>query len=458
MSGKPNAKQIQMVKDVVSELVKRGQLEEASEILENAIGRFKYLELNRFRWSLADAFTMRRNYQPAIFQYEKLVNYSMANWDQDQEETYHSLFKTFDSLRLLYNSEGLQEDHKRLLQATLKDLDGRKFGYCKARLYPYLVGELANLLLNDQNVAQAESVVHAQVERARQRYDQFKECENTVLSYAKSLEQAIQISANDENRLRALANRLSDVFAQAAQANLGSEKIARQYRWSVESLVSRSGIEDPEFALELVEKAIANLTRMYEFQEKTDYVIKIELRDLRRLQRGISNFPDIQRSVGKPAPKIDVQFWASGSEPELDGKVTIVDFFDLSLITAVINFHFLGELYCEYKSHGLKVVSISRPHNHVCIAGTTISSSKPLESNEQIKTLNTLVKDFEIPYPLGIAPETSAMYEQFQVAETPHYVLIDRKGIIRMTQAGEVRDNLTALKTMLDKLLKFDAT
>ncbi len=117
-----------------------------------------------------------------------------------------------------------------------------------------------------------------------------------------------------------------------------------------------------------------------------------------------------QGAVNQRAPDLDVKHWW-GDRPKTSGSLVLLDFWATWCDPCVAEMPLVHDLYSEYKQRGLMVIGVH--------AGRV--------KKEEI---SEFLKEHPSPYPVCWDDE-GVLSKYFQIDGIPHYVLIDRDGIVR---------------------------
>ena len=120
----------------------------------------------------------------------------------------------------------------------------------------------------------------------------------------------------------------------------------------------------------------------------------------------------------------------------LRGKVVLLDFWATWCIPCRMATPTLEALHKEYHRRGLQVVGIS------------------LDDPRTVALVPSYVKHFGITYTVVAAPLANAQAAQsYNAATIPTQVLIDKRGVVRWSQAYFVPEEKQALSALIRKLL-----
>ena len=124
-----------------------------------------------------------------------------------------------------------------------------------------------------------------------------------------------------------------------------------------------------------------------------------------------------------PAPPIAGGVWLDGAPPtpeSLEGKVVLVDFFDIASVAYLESRPYLAEWHRKYRDFGVRVVGVHCPSYDF--------SRDPDRVAAEAKRL-------EIPYPVGIDGDES-IRAAFGIQGVPSRYVIDIHGFLRFYEIG----------------------
>jgi peroxiredoxin len=172
-----------------------------------------------------------------------------------------------------------------------------------------------------------------------------------------------------------------------------------------------------------------------------------------------------EAQVGKPAPAIQPDFAVKGEPISLakrKGKVVLLYFWapwSGPCRTAIAQ---LKKWHEDYESKGLEIVAVS-PYNsehgkHLAFdkeAGKPYTIERATNEDDR-KLLRDFADYYRIQFPLVVLPrdEAKQVYTAYGVKRIPQFVLIDRKGRVRMIRVGANPEQYEALDEEIKKLVE----
>jgi thiol-disulfide isomerase/thioredoxin len=139
------------------------------------------------------------------------------------------------------------------------------------------------------------------------------------------------------------------------------------------------------------------------------------LDDFRR-ERGGKNDAAKNAYEGKAPPAMESMKWANWSvKPPswaaFKGKVVVLDFWTFWCGPCKASMPHMNEMYAKYKEQGFILVGVH--------------SAKETEEGEKI------AREYALTYPIAYDPDQK-LFRAFGCDSYPDYVVIDRKGVVRM--------------------------
>jgi WD40 repeat protein/thiol-disulfide isomerase/thioredoxin len=164
-----------------------------------------------------------------------------------------------------------------------------------------------------------------------------------------------------------------------------------------------------------------------------------------------------QALIGRPAWPLEVETWVHG-EPltpkQLKGKVVLLDFFAAWCPPCIRSCPHLTRLHDQYGNKGLKIVTVTRYYGIQWDEQTKrISRGTGVPQEAERTALRQIAQHHGMKHSLGMLPRTSALFRQYGVQAIPEFVLIDRRGNIRLIRVGNNTTNFQTIEEMINKLL-----
>lgn len=143
-------------------------------------------------------------------------------------------------------------------------------------------------------------------------------------------------------------------------------------------------------------------------------------------------------------PSADRTDWVNGKPIGVEkflGSVVLLDFWELSCEPCITGFAKVEQWRKRYESQGLVVVSVARRDNNSNLDGQT-----------QVERIASLFRELNLGFSCAI--DEGGLFEGYRVEGVPHYVLVDRAGIIRMIRTGNQMNSLSDMNAEIERLLK----
>lgn len=165
-------------------------------------------------------------------------------------------------------------------------------------------------------------------------------------------------------------------------------------------------------------------------------------RSLRRLDAKLKQ----TALIGQPAPELkkDRQYGEFESLAALKGKVVVLDFGAHWCIFCKRGYPSLILMLTALKHQGLEVVGVTGYYGYY-------GAEKGLSQEQEYEKYADHIKEFSIPWPVVFGD--AANRENYGVGGIPHYVLIDRAGIVRAISIGFSEELHAKFQAQVEKVL-----
>ena len=129
------------------------------------------------------------------------------------------------------------------------------------------------------------------------------------------------------------------------------------------------------------------------------------------------------------------------TQDQLNGHVVLIDFWTFGCINCLNTIPAVRELYQRYKDQGLIIVGVHSPE---------------FQYERDVNNVKDAIARLGVPYPVALDNDF-ATWNAFGNHYWPALYLIDKRGIIRSTQIGELHENTSSwaeMTALIDTLLK----
>lgn len=137
---------------------------------------------------------------------------------------------------------------------------------------------------------------------------------------------------------------------------------------------------------------------------------------------------------GKAAPKIEVETWLGGANPELKGKTVLLDFWATWCGPCKAASPFMQDLHKRYFDRGLRVIGAN--------AGERTRGAEPARK---------YASDHGYTYTFTV--ENDAYFKTIGTGGYPTFVLIDKQGIVRNVWVGYADSRKSTMEDAIKALL-----
>lgn len=148
-----------------------------------------------------------------------------------------------------------------------------------------------------------------------------------------------------------------------------------------------------------------------------------------RLARQLSGKLTQAKLIGSPAPEIKKErgYGPFESLQALRGKVVVLDFGAHWCGFCKLGYPSMKKMLADLKPKGLEIVEVTTYYGYY-------KTERNLTPDQEFEKYAEHLKEFEIPWPVVFGDRTNQ--DNYGVGGIPHYVLIDRKGIVRGMSIG----------------------
>ena len=163
--------------------------------------------------------------------------------------------------------------------------------------------------------------------------------------------------------------------------------------------------------------------------------------------------------VGDKAPPWDIAFWANGQPLDrsaLQGRVILLYFWGVWSDPCRQAYPELRRWQEAFGRQGLQIVGVTRKQNYFWSDPLDRPMRRVRGTNtdqEEAAVLTRFMRQHGLQHATFVTPEGSAMQAAHFVDTLPHFLLIDREGIVRMVQVGASKAHFAAIHEKLGELL-----
>lgn len=223
--------------------------------------------------------------------------------------------------------------------------------------------------------------------------------------------------------------------------------------------LDRTFRQDPEGARALLDATLPIIEEYKEADPEDRNVVQVWIERFGTYGPRIENARNAKRLIGQPAPPLEAAAWVNGDPRPLDslrGKVVVLDFWAIWCAPCVASFPDLKALHKEFHSEGLEIVGVTRPYNFSwdMESDSPVGGEEPVEVDVEKDAVERFMKKHDLPFSGLLAPKPDHLFSDYGVSGIPHIVVIDRKGVVRLMKVGHSRESATAVRVMIQRLLK----
>lgn len=163
--------------------------------------------------------------------------------------------------------------------------------------------------------------------------------------------------------------------------------------------------------------------------------------------------------IGRPAPEFYPSATINARNQRLAdfrGKVVLLNFWTVGSSPSLTMLPFLKELSTKYKERGLEVIGLTGyVKNRDFKDGSIITSPVNLTPPQEQDMLRRLAAHLQLKYRLALLNDDvrKDTFSEYKVGDLPHFVIIDRYGVLRLMRIGEGSENARVIEAELQKVL-----
>lgn len=161
--------------------------------------------------------------------------------------------------------------------------------------------------------------------------------------------------------------------------------------------------------------------------------------------------------IGKKAMPLEVDTWLNGTplaDPDLKGKVVLLDFWAVWCGPCIATFPHLIEWNEKYASKGLVMIGLTKYYNYDWNdeKGQAARSATPVPAEKEQAMMMKFAEQHKLTHRFGIQ-KGNDMADFYGVTGIPQVVVIDREGTVRLIKVGSGEANAKAIGDLLAELL-----
>jgi thiol-disulfide isomerase/thioredoxin len=152
-----------------------------------------------------------------------------------------------------------------------------------------------------------------------------------------------------------------------------------------------------------------------------------------------AQFSDVPESLQKElkGKTVLLTFWAAWSEPCLKSLARI------------------DQIGKEFQDQGVVVIGVTKWYGMVWDDSTkTPDRQADVSPEAELKALRSIAQHYGTEFGIAVVPETSNLYEQYQVSGIPQLVLVGPDGLIKLFRPGLTEEHFKSIEEEIRKLIK----
>jgi|688.fasta_scaffold08566_9 thiol-disulfide isomerase/thioredoxin/uncharacterized short protein YbdD (DUF466 family) len=160
--------------------------------------------------------------------------------------------------------------------------------------------------------------------------------------------------------------------------------------------------------------------------------------------------------IGTQAPALaDAQFVDVPQElqRELKGKIVLLVFWAAWSEPCLKSLERIEQIRNEFQDKEIVVIGVTKSYGMVWDdSSKTIDRQAEVSAEDELKALRSIVEHYKAKISIAVVPDSSKLFEQYQVAGIPQLVLVDANGIVKLVRPGLTENHFKSLETELVNL------
>ncbi len=445
--------------DDIPEVIRTGDLETAAILIERFLEQEpNNPKLHGARQLLASTYSRMRNRDAAKALNDKLLEYFFENADGNLENL--EMFPTtVIFVNSMYTQLGKHDERKKIVDDAFEILKKNQEKYIDSLRLTVGVNQLLGIKLRDLvNGGQKEEAIklaESEMARAKTFSEKYADNDMAVYSYACAIRNAFLNLPFDLENNQSRRSIYEGLVTKLVDKNIDSALFAQDYYQAVQGKLSLAIRDNPELAQEIYDEVLARLGRIASVQP-TNRSISKNIDFIKRTKDRINHSLKLKSLVGTPAASLSAKQWIHGDEQSLNefkGKTTLLFFCAAWSLPSINAIPMIDRLAEKHKTGGLHVAGVTRPYGYYWddTANKARKSQTDVPVESEIEMVEKFVSEKKIQFP--VAMTNQATFDAFGATSVPHFVLIDKKGVIRRIDVGLDPKMLEALDVKIAEII-----
>ncbi len=165
--------------------------------------------------------------------------------------------------------------------------------------------------------------------------------------------------------------------------------------------------------------------------------------------------------IGKPAPDLQGDFALNGTATrlaDLKGKIVVVEFWAVWCTPCLATVSDLRDWQKEFQDDNVVVLGVTKYQKDFGFNKLTgaVKAGSNLAPQQERDMLKDFARYHKMTYPLLVLPDESwaRAAKDYNIRGIPTFVVIDRKGNVRLVRTGNETRNMEAIRAEVKKVIE----